>query len=376
MQVPRLSDERILAAVESRRPAALETLRFVYQHPELGHEEHECCRHLVETLERGGLEIQRAAAGMPTAFRATLAGGRPGRSVGLVALYDAVPVFRPSGEIEPVHSCGHDAIAGGIAATALALSDLRSELAGTLIVIGCPADEIPAPGTVERGGGKAVAAAAGLWDDVDAALYAHPEFEYTVFKRSRWMRRDRATLTGTRSLTGVPEAPTEAVTAAIAAVRALPPADAIVEHLTLDGDVEDGGGLTLRMHLLLRADDEAQLDELAAPLRAALVGAVWKSDPVVCGLRPNDEVTRTVQEAVRAVGAEFVDDPTPLPFGTDFGNVSQRVPAALVGIGRPGGWAFHTDEGARQFAEEGEECSLAIARILALASVRLLEPRD
>ena len=49
--------------------------------------------------------------------------------------------------------------------------------------------------------------------------------------------------------------------------------------------------------------------------------------------------------------------------------------AALIGIGRPGGWAFHTDEGAEQFAQDGEECALSIANVLALASVRLLEPR-
>ena len=100
----RLSDERVLAAVESRRAEALATLRFVHEHPELGHEEHECSRYLVETLDRGGLEVARGIAGMPTAFSATLVGGRPGRSVGLVALYDAVPVFRPGGEVEPVHS--------------------------------------------------------------------------------------------------------------------------------------------------------------------------------------------------------------------------------------------------------------------------------
>jgi hypothetical protein len=51
------------------------------------------------------------------------------------------------------------------------------------------------------------------------------------------------------------------------------------------------------------------------------------------------------------------------------------VPAALIGIGRPGGWSFHTDEGAEQFAQDGEECALSIARVLALASTRLLEPR-
>jgi metal-dependent amidase/aminoacylase/carboxypeptidase family protein len=275
-----------------------------------------------------------------------------------------------------VHSCGHDAIAGGVAAAALALADLCDELPGTLVVFGCPADEIPAPLMVERGGGKALSAAAGLWDGMDAALYAHPEFEDTVFQRSRWMRRDRAMVTGTRSLTGESEAPVEAVLAAIAAVKELPPADAIVEHVALDGDVEEGGGLAVRIHFLLRADEEAELDALAMPLRDALPEAVWESDPVVCGLRPNDQVRQAVKEAVLALGRHFVDEPAPLPFGTDFGNVSQRVPAALVGVGRPGGWAFHTDEGARQFEADGEECALSIARILSLATVRLLTPES
>ena len=368
-----VDDGRILAVIEAKREAALATHRFVHEHPELSHEERDCSRYLCDVLEGAGLEVERGVAGMETAFRATLRGSRPGRSVGLVALYDAVPVFRPDGTIEPVHSCGHDAIPAGVIATALAFADLREELSGSLVVFGCPADEIPAPLTVEIGGGKAVSAAAGLWDSVDAALYAHPEFEDTVFLHSRWMRRDRAMVTGTRSLTHEPESPIEAVLTAIAAVKSLPPGDAIVEHIALDGDVEEGGGLVVRIHFLLRADEEAGLDELAAPLRAALPEAVWSSDPVVCGLRPDVEVTQAVKAAVLALGGEFVDDPAQLPFGTDFGNVSQRVPSALIGIGRPGGWAFHTDEGAEQFAQDGEECAMSIARVLALAAVRLLE---
>ncbi|MEN3343113.1 MAG: hypothetical protein V7644_2517 [Actinomycetota bacterium] len=367
-----MNDERILAAVESKREAALATHRFVHEHPELSHEERECARHLCDAFEQAGLRVERGVAGMDTAFRATLTGAHPGASVGLVALYDAVPVFRPDGRIEPVHSCGHDAIPAGVLAAVLALADVREELPGEVVVIGCPADEIPAPLTVERGGGKALTAAAGLWDGIDAALYAHPEFVDTVFLRSRWMRRDRATVTGTRSLAGEREAPTEAVAAAIAAAAQLPPADAIVEHVDLDGDVEDGGGLTATIHVLLRSDEESALDELARPIRAALPDAAWTSDPVVCGLRPDERVTAAVKEAVLALGGDFVEDPEPLPFGTDFGNVSQRVPAALIGIGRPGGWAFHTDEGAKQFEQDGPDCALAIARVLALASARLL----
>jgi metal-dependent amidase/aminoacylase/carboxypeptidase family protein len=370
-----VDDQRILAAVESKRDIALETHRFVHEHAELSHEEYACSEYLCELFERAGLEVERGIAGMGTAFRANLRGSGSGRSVGLVALYDAVPVFRPDGTIQPVHSCGHDAIPAGVVATVLAFADLREEMAGSLVVFGCPADEIPAPLTVERGGGKALLAAAGLWDSIDAALYAHPEFENTVFLRSRWMRRDRAMVTGTRSLTGETESPIEAVLRAVAAVKALPPADAIVEHIALDGDVEQGGGLVTRIHFLLRADEVAGLDALAEPIRVALPEATWSSDPVVCGLRPSDEVIRAVKEAVLSLGGEFVDEPGQLPFGTDFGNVSQRVPSALIGIGRPGGWAFHTDEGAEQFARDGEECALSIARVLALAAARLLQPQ-
>jgi metal-dependent amidase/aminoacylase/carboxypeptidase family protein len=65
-----------------------------------------------------------------------------------------------------------------------ALAEQRHELSGSVVVMGCPADEIHAPGTVLHGSGKALSAAAGAWDDVDAALNAHPEYIDTV-PRSR-----------------------------------------------------------------------------------------------------------------------------------------------------------------------------------------------
>ncbi len=90
------------------------------------------------------------------------------------------------------------------------------------------------------------------------------------------------------------------------------------------------------------------------------------------GVRPDPSVTAAVADAFRFIGREFVTDPPPLPFATDFGNVSRLVPAALIGVGREGGWAFHTDEGASQFASsDGEAAGLTIARVLALAVARL-----
>jgi metal-dependent amidase/aminoacylase/carboxypeptidase family protein len=364
----------VLSALEAQVDAFRRTMRFVHEHPELGHEEHECSAHLCETFAAAGLSVEQGIARMETAFLATLEGAKPGRSVGLVCLYDAVPAVRPDGRVDAVHSCGHGPIAGGVTAAVLALAGLGDELAGRVVVVGCPSDEIHAPGSIGRGGGKALSAEAGVWDGLDAALYAHPEFIDTVTLESLWMRRDHATVSGLRSLRGEEQAPLAAARAALEAER---PAEIMVERLVLDGDVEEGTGLVLQVDFLLWASDESGLADRSAAVRAALPGASWEEGRVVAGVRPDPAVTAAVADAFRAAGRDFVADPPPLPFATDFGNVSQRVPAALVGVGRPDGWAFHTDEGAAQFASaDGEEAGLALAKVLALAAVRLTEPAE
>ena len=94
------------------------------------------------------------------------------------------------------------------------------------------------------------------------------------------------------------------------------------------------------------------------------------------GVKSDPAVAAAVEEPSAPTGRTgFVPDPPPLPFATDFGNISRAVPSALIGVGRDGGWAFHTDEGAEQFAsEDGVEAALTSARVLALAAARLSEP--
>jgi metal-dependent amidase/aminoacylase/carboxypeptidase family protein len=372
----RIPDSEALAAVEAQTVTARSVMDFVHGHAELAHEEHHCSEHVAATLERAGYAIERGVASMPTAFRATLNGARPGRSVGLVALYDAVASVREDGSIKPVHSCGHGPVAGGVSAAALALAKLRDRLAGRIVVFGCPADEIHAPGTVERGSGKALSAAAGLWAGIDAALYAHPEFINTVSKESLWMRRDYARISGHRSLkAGIVTAPMAALRPLADLVERLPPDRVMLEQMHLEGDVEEGTGLVLNATFLIFADDEAGIAAHAKTLRSTLTGANWREGAAISGVRPNERVTAAVAEAFAASGRDFVGNPPALPFATDFGNVSQVVPAALIGIGRPGGWKFHTDEGAREFAgPAGEEVALGIAKVMTLAATRLSEP--
>jgi metal-dependent amidase/aminoacylase/carboxypeptidase family protein len=370
-----MADATLRAAVAAREPLVREVVTFVHAHPELAHQEVESAAFLVRTLEALGLHVERGIAGMDTAFRATLRGTRPGRTVGLVANYDAVPSVPAPGEVVAIHACGHGPIAAGVVGAVAALAD-RGDLAGSVVVMGCPADEIHAPATVARGGGKAISAAAGAWGGVDAALYAHPEFLDTTWAASAWMRRDHARIHTTRSMRDGSPQPILAALDAIRAVAAEGPASTLMlESLHLDGDVEDGTGVGATAAFLMWAPDESGIEDHADRLRSR-IAAEWETGAPVPGIEPDDAVRAAVAEAQRAAGRDYVDPPMALPFATDFAAITRRVPAALIGLGRPGGWAFHTPEGAAQFAsEDGIAAALDVAQVLALSAVRLTEPR-
>jgi len=383
--IDRPSDDVLRAAVAGHEPLVRETIDFIHAHPELPHEERACSKYLMTLLESLGLDVEPGLAGMDTGFRATLRGAHPGRTVGIVALYDAVASVPPEGGHRAVHSCGHGPISGGVVGAIAALAGQRETLSGSIVVMGCPADEIHAPRTVAQGSGKALSAAAGAWDGIDAAMYAHPEFVDTVSQESLWMRRLDVRASGMRStaervaVTAVPDEsgqqPLEAAEAVLEAARSLPAGRGMLERLEVDGDVEEGGGLVTRATFLVWAEDEAGLDELGGRLRDRIDGA-WSVGATVPSIVPDDRVTAAVAEAIRAAGREYVADPPALPFATDFGAVSRRVPSALVGIGRSGGWAFHTPLGEEQFAsEDGVVMALAMAEVLALAASRLSAPR-
>jgi metal-dependent amidase/aminoacylase/carboxypeptidase family protein len=367
------SDSDVLAAVNAQAENVQQVIEFVHGHPELGHEEYASSAYLAERLEEAGLAVKRGVVGMQTAFRATLTGDLPGKTVGLVMLYDAVPSVLPDGSMVPVHSCGHGPIAAGVFAAAAALATIRERLTGRIVVHGCPADEIHAPGTRMRGGGKAISAAAGLWDEMDAALYAHPEFINTVSKASLYMRRDTLNAYGPRSLApGAVQTPIVALHDLMTALDGSDPERVMLEHVRLDGDVEEATGIVLDATVLYFARDETTISAEADRLRKRLRHGEWSTGSFVLGIRPDDAVTAAVADAFIAAGRDFVADPPPLPFATDFGNVSHRVPSALIGVGRPGGWSYHTDAGTEQFASPaGVEIAMGIARVLALSAARL-----
>ena len=147
----------------------------IWDYAELKFEEYLSSEALIDMMKAHGFSVERGLAGMDTAFRATAGKGRP--VIGLLAEYDALSgLSQKAGQLEPIprketengHGCGHCLLGTAAAGAALMAKDylIQTGREGTVVLIGCPAEE--------GGSGKAYLARAGVFDDLDAALTWHP----------------------------------------------------------------------------------------------------------------------------------------------------------------------------------------------------------
>ncbi|MFD0586434.1 M20 family metallopeptidase [Paenibacillus sp. GCM10027627] len=133
--------------------------------PELGHEEVFASGLLSAELEKQGFQVEHGVLGIPTSFIGVYKSSKPGPVIAFLCEYDALP--------EIGHACGHHLICSMSMAAAVGLKSVIDELGGTIRVYGTPAEETK--------GAKVPMAEAGLFDDCDIALMAHP---YHTFERS------------------------------------------------------------------------------------------------------------------------------------------------------------------------------------------------
>lgn len=134
--------ERRLRAEESR---LISFRRDLHQHPEVSGSEERTARQVATRLRELGLEVRTGVGGHGVV--GIIRGARPGPVVAYRADLDAVPSDAP----DPVefrsltpgvrHICGHDVHTTIGVAIAEGLAGLRSELAGTIMLIFQPAEE-------------------------------------------------------------------------------------------------------------------------------------------------------------------------------------------------------------------------------------------
>lgn len=164
---------RIADWIASHEAELTDIAHDIFCHPELAYEEIYSSKRLASFLENQGFQITWKTAGIDTAFTATRGNGSP--RLGFLAEYDALP--------EIGHACGHNLLGTGVCAAACALkNDIEtSKTPGTILVYGCPAEEIMS--------GKIVMTKAGVFDDLDVAVMWHP-FDRNRISNDIWQAQD------------------------------------------------------------------------------------------------------------------------------------------------------------------------------------------
>ena len=329
------------SVIESSRQALFDLSKDVHAHPELNYEEFYSSNALAGFLEKHDLAVERGIGGVETAFRATIpGGGGDGPTIAVLAEYDALP--------EIGHGCGHNLIAMAAMGAAMGLKANAQDLPGRVVVIGTPAEE--------GGGGKIRLLKAGVFDGVDATLSSHPFSNRTIIPAAaprgeswslamvgyRYMYHGKAA-----HAAAYPEAGINALNAVIHLFTGI---DALRQHLRDDvrihGIITDGGTAPnvvpefAAANFMLRSRDGRYLsEEVVGKVRqvaegtAAMTGArleVEEFYPFYENVQPNVTLAQAVGANAQALGIKL-DEPVPGRPGsgasTDFGNVSQAMPA-------------------------------------------------
>jgi len=169
------------ADVDGRATFAQHMVDQIFSYGELGFQEFETNRYLIDILKSNGFAVQEGVAGVPTAFMATWGSGKP--VIALGSDIDCIPQasqkpgvawHEPLIEGAPGHGEGHNSGQAVNITAALAVKKImeREHLPGTIRIW---------PGTAEElVGTKAYFVRAGLFKDVDVALFSHVDDTMTV----------------------------------------------------------------------------------------------------------------------------------------------------------------------------------------------------
>jgi amidohydrolase len=349
--------ERLRAEVEARAATLVATSHEIHGHPELNYEEHFAHDLLSDALAAEGLEVQRHAYGLDTAFVAR-AGSR-GPTVAVLCEYDALPGLG--------HACGHNIIATAGLGAGLAAAALAEAAGGRVVVLGTPAEE--------GGGGKIRMAQQGAFDGIDAALMVHPAGHDLTRMEVIAVQELTATYAGVAAhAAAAPQHGRNALDGAVlgylnvAALRQhILPAERIHGIVTEGGDKPNIVPARAQTAWMVRSPTISSLEPLKARVAACLqAGAdaagctleiAWK-DVVYADMLDNQVLVDCYAANARALGRAIADpDPTRVVVGsTDMGNVSYLVPSIHPMIGAaPAGTPIHTaDFATHARAESGD----------------------
>lgn len=350
---------RIREAAEALQPALVAIRRDIHAHPELAFEEVRTAGIVAAELARLGIP-HRAGVGR-TGVVGTIEGGRTGPTLAIRADMDALPIAEETGldfasQVPgKMHACGHDIHTATLLGVAAVLAELAPMLAGRVVLVFQPAEEV-----LE---GAAAMIADGAAEGVDLALgfHNHPDMPVGRFGFVRGAclaASDRFDLV-IRGRSGHAAHPYAAVDPIVAASAFVGQAQTVVSReirpihpaVVTIGSFQGGTtyniipervhlkGTVRTLHEAARDTAEAALKRLAAGLEATMrvscaMDYVRKVPPLV----NDDRVLDPAIAAVRAQFGEAIEEGEPSMGAEDFSAFAALVPSfqLRIGSGAPG----------------------------------------
>lgn len=377
--------EELKAHIEALAPQIVALSQDIHAHPEVGYQEFYAADAVAKLLQAHGIEVERASFGMETSLRAQIGGeaassstaaaganpAPPAPAAGAVVAADAdrsekQPTIAILCEYDALpgvgHGCGHNVMCANSVGAFLALAELEKShpgaLGGQVILQTTPAEECDTA--------KEILAQRGMLEGVDAAIQTH-SYAYDLVDQA-WLgvRRMRVVFHGVSAHAA--SAPfmgrnaLDAVTLAQVGMGLLRqhmlPSDRMHAVVTDGGLVPNVVPERAEMSVIVRSLDAATLRDLVARVEDVFRGAALATGcgvEILTGETTNEMPVRANGPLSQAwVRAQNAAGRTVLPrgviteviaAGTDFGNVSQRVPGIhpLIKIA-PEGTALHTHE--------------------------------
>ncbi|MFP5113511.1 M20 family metallopeptidase [Bacillaceae bacterium C204] len=321
----------------------------LYHHPELGDQEYESSKRLIEFLEEHNFVVEKGIVGRPTAFRAVYDSKKDGPTIAYLSEFDALP--------EVGHGCGHNMIGTMSAGAGVTLSKVVDEIGGRVVVLGTPAEE--------TNGAKVPMSEQGIFDDIDAAMILHPGDESYESGESLAMDAIQFDFRGRTSHAAA--SPEMGINALDAVIQLFNGINALRQHVTSDvrihGIIKEGGVAANIVpdkavaQFYVRAKDRSYLNEVVQKVISIAKGASSMTGAEVHienyelsydNMVTNHTLSQVFTANLLSTGVKQVHKSKNSYGSIDMGNVSHVVPAIhpYIGLDSPGLIA-HT----REFAD-------------------------
>lgn len=162
---------KLMNMLEARKGEIVQIRRHLHENPELSFKEEKTAQYIIDFYKGKGVSIQ-TNVGNGLGIIVTIEGGKPGKTIGLRADFDALPIteetevpFRSKNE-GVMHACGHDGHTAYLLVLADCINELKDSLSGTIKIIHQHAEETP------PGGAKSMMESGAL-DELDAVFGIH-----------------------------------------------------------------------------------------------------------------------------------------------------------------------------------------------------------